>query len=311
MLLILGDSVTWGQGLDPARKLDQRLPQLLAATHPGLNALSLAHSGAVIGVDATEGDPDPSREVPVADPTILAQVSFAVKDAALVSAVVLYGGIYDVNIRVIVNPFTSSGHLDGLIEQHCFHGMVKLLDTVAASFPDDGVPILVVGYYPILSHNTGPQEFPKILEAYSLTDRETFSALSNEEAAARWRGSVGNCLAFWQQSDDCLSRAVKEFNASRASTRAHFIQLPFEEKNAVFASEPWLWQVDEHIRPEDDVVSRRRDACRVSPNVSHGGPSALFTCDRASVGHPNRTGADVMARAVAATLEVLLDTHGE
>jgi lysophospholipase L1-like esterase len=305
MLVILGDSVTWGQGLCPAHKLDHLVPQLLAATHPGLTVHSHAHSGAVIGASVPPGHPDPSREVPVGDPTILAQAAAIAGDTSHVSAVLLNGGINDVDIRVIVNPFTSTGRLSQLIEQHCRVDMLTLLSRVCASAPDPTIPILVLGYYPILSSDSSRPEFPRLLEAYGLTGRAHFAELSGEAAYERWRGSVGNCLAFWHESNASLARAVHEFNSRCSRERAHFIKLPFTERNAVFASEPFLWGLDVHLQPEDEVAQERRDACSVARSVLAGGTIAMFTCERASVGHPNVRGAEVIAETVAAALRTL------
>lgn len=302
MLAIIGDSVMWGQGLLPSRKLCGRLPLLLATTHPGLTAKLYAHSGAVIGVDAPPGVADPSGEVPVADPTILAQAAQLAGHADPVTAVILNGGINDVNIRVIVNPFTSRADLAALIERYCYEHMVVLLDAVRAAVPGEDIPILVVGYYPILSHDSSLARYPGLLSSYALDTVEPFSSLSSEAKEKRWLGSVGNCLTFWHESDASLARAVETFNRRSGNNRAQFVKLPFSDRNAVFASEPWLWGVDATLNPEDEVVLDRRAACRVAGSVVGHGPVASFTCERASVGHPNVAGAEIMAKRIASVL---------
>lgn len=309
MLAIIGDSVTWGQGLLPAHKLCARLPQQLAAAHPGLTATSYAHSGAVIGVGAPPGVADPSGEVPVADPTILAQAARLVELTDPVAAVILNGGINDVDIRVIVNPFTRSAHLAELIERYCYQDVLALLGAVDAAVPGEAIPILVIGYYPILSHDSSFGQYAGLLEAYALHDTKSFSALAQQEQEARWLSSVGNCLAFWHESDECLARAVGKFNKDSGTNRAHFVKLPFAERNAVFAPEPWLWGVDASLQPEDEVVAERRDACRRAHSVTERSLIARLMCDRASVGHPNVMGAEIMARRIAWTLESLHFSH--
>ena len=298
MLAIIGDSVMWGQGLLPSRKLSASLPQLLAAAHPGLTAKSYAHSGAVIGVGAVPGIADASGEVPVADPTILAQATQLAGLAEPITAVILNGGINDVDIRVIVNPFTTRAHLASLIERYCYQDMLALLEGVQAAVPGEAIPILVVGYYPILNHDSSLDRYPDLLESYALPVGEPFTLLSDEEKAKRWLGSVGNCLTFWHESDACLARAVEKFNRQSVTNRAQFVKLPFAEENAVFASKPWLWGVDATLQPEDEVVHERRDACRVTER----GRIARFMCDRASVGHPNVTGAEIMSQRIASAL---------
>ncbi|HYT76004.1 MAG TPA: hypothetical protein VEL79_14715, partial [Vicinamibacterales bacterium] len=51
-MLVLGDSVTWGQGLLDGQKMHDIVRDKIAQTHGPVRALQLAHSGAVIGVDS-------------------------------------------------------------------------------------------------------------------------------------------------------------------------------------------------------------------------------------------------------------------
>src|SRR5258708_26456358 len=98
-LLILGDSVTWGQGLLPVHKIST-----IVATQINASPKMLAHSGATIGIGDSNFDVMPSPEVPNSYPTIIEQVDKFIGDQADVQWILMNGGINDVDIRSILNP---------------------------------------------------------------------------------------------------------------------------------------------------------------------------------------------------------------
>ena len=109
-LVTIGDSVHWGQGLRREHKLHAIVEAEVHRAHPGLVHYLGAHSGAIIGIGAVVQRAGVHGEVPVAYPTITNQVDAFPGDPADVLAVLVNGGINDVDIRTILNrrPTTRS-----------------------------------------------------------------------------------------------------------------------------------------------------------------------------------------------------------
>jgi lysophospholipase L1-like esterase len=93
-MVVLGDSVPWGQGLLPAHKYHAVLETL--STTYAVSTDFMAHSGATIGGGATVGASAPDGEVPDAYPTILQQCAADTQAPDTVDLILLNGGINDV-----------------------------------------------------------------------------------------------------------------------------------------------------------------------------------------------------------------------
>ena len=110
-LVTLGDSVHWGQGLRLESKLHKLVEAEVRKTRPGLVHHFMAHSGAIIGIGATVTRRRVHGEVPIAYPTLVEQVEGYAGNPADVVAVLVNGGINDVDIRNILNPIVSQAAL--------------------------------------------------------------------------------------------------------------------------------------------------------------------------------------------------------
>ncbi len=281
VMLVLGDSVMWGQGLEDGNKFYRLAFDQLAYKYPGLQAAMCAHSGAVIGAGINQAWPSLPGEIPASGPTILDQCN-QYADPSPVRVVLMDGGINDVDVRVILNPTTKPGDLSALIKQHCYTDMKLLLQAVAAKFSDPACRIILLGYYPILSKSSERHAVPFLLKARGISDADLLMQAV---------GATDPCdlaLQFWRESDQWLSTAAAEVNQTpAANNRITYLSPPFQERNALFASDPWLWSVGMDLAAEDEVVDQRTDECiRLVP-----GWLDCQVCRRASVGHPNATGA--------------------
>src|SRR6476469_6092968 len=87
-LLVIGDSVVWGQGLAHEHKTASIL-----AKHLGAEMNMLAHAGAKIGIHDSYTVTMPSAEVPCFFPTILQQLEEFNGDPAAVQWMLMNGGI--------------------------------------------------------------------------------------------------------------------------------------------------------------------------------------------------------------------------
>ena len=285
-LVVFGDSVTWGQG-----HLNKTKFVNIVADQLRLEVRMHAHSGATIGVgDAHIGRCGP--EAPNHYPTILQQLAASTDDPSKTGLVVVDGGINDISVETILNPLTSDAYLRNVTRRYCHDDMLHLLRLLLEKFESEVTRVVVTGYFPIFSHES---DFRYVLRY--LADRGIApppSLQSDAERQAFAIRSVELALLFWQESRSQLRRAI----ATLGSNRVLFADVPFSEANAMFAPEPWLFNVHfEHGRlvPEDDVIEQRHQQC-VLCHLRE--PFKVSACDIASAGHPNIPGALQFADAI-------------
>ncbi len=292
-LLVIGDSVVWGQGLADGHKT-----ATILARHLGAERTTLAHAGAKIGIRDSYSVTMPSAEVPCFFPTILQQLQGFTGDAAEVRWVLMNGGINDVEIQRVFNPMTPQFELDLHTRNYCGRDLLTLLQQVAVKFPN--ALVLVLGYYPGLSHQSRPQGIELL---FSLVHGVRFEPLFDPDA---FRNEiVEHCLRFWKLSTGLMRAAVEQVNRAAGATRAIFVDSGMDESNAAYAPQSLLWELDlnDPGKAPDEVAAERLAA---SEQVSAG----LFQwqqCFLSSAGHPNRAGAALMAeqciKALAAAPE--------
>jgi hypothetical protein len=302
VLLALGDSVVWGQGLKQAEKFSH-----IVADKLGLRVENLAHSGATVatGIDPTYGeisDPSyvspgeaPTGEVPRSKPTILEQCEFYSGDPKEVEIVVMDGGINDVDITKIIDPLNSADALHKSVIQHCYREVTTLLRCVVTKFNNS--KIVVVGYFPILKDNTPLPKVADLVAALSGRDRHT----EKKRLALKAWFSDPRILAmnFWHWSDEALQEAVRE--ANEISGKIAFVKSGFGPENALFASHPFLWNLnygDPTLPAQDPMANDRIPECDL---YVHNVENRIL-CYRGSVGHPNVEGARRYADSIMKAL---------
>jgi len=308
-LLVLGDSVTWGQGLLPAQKFTTQVATALGFT--AAETQMLAHSGAIIGVNAPEDAHAPlDGEVPTAFPSILQQVD-AYKTPETITHIVVNGGINDTDVKTILNPLTSVTKLQHMVRTHCQTGMRALLAAILARYRHPDLRIVVTGYFPILSSESLQTDHTVDIAWQFLQQRGVNIPflpglnlpLTPSHISAHFSSrflflskTITLCETFWKDSSRWLRQAVQDTNATLGTSRVSFADAPFTERNAALASDPWLWgvNIDPMLSPMDPVAPARQIACRRDePDVFR-----RFACDRASAGHPNVTGAKQYTEAI-------------
>ena len=196
-MLVLGDSISWGQGLEHTSKWRYLLQKAIEAklNRPVQPYAPRIHSGAIIGIgDRNEigqpglyqpGEreesfvdppfPDPAfpergGEIPSSTPTILAQLDTMdqppQKDVVF-DLVVVSAGINDVDITRFISPFQESKYIDWLIKQHCHFHLAALLDRIRARCIESNPScrVVVLSYFPIISEES--VNFPNIRDFVS------------------------------------------------------------------------------------------------------------------------------------------------
>jgi lysophospholipase L1-like esterase len=289
-LLVIGDSIIWGQGLAREHKIASIL-----ARHLGVELMMLAHSGAKIGIRDSYTVTMPSAEVPCFFPTILQQLQEFKGDPASVEWVLMNGGINDVEVQRVFNPMIPLYELELHIRNYCGRDLLAILQLATQKFPD--ARIIVLGYYPVLSHLSRAEGVESL---YSLVHGVKFAPLFHADLFRNQL--VEHCLRFWKLSTGLFRSAVEQVNRAAGSKRATFVDSGFSETNAAYAPESLLWECESNdpARAPDEAVGERRMAFE----LVDGGDLQKNQVLLSAVGHPNVAGAARMAkqcvRAIAA-----------
>jgi lysophospholipase L1-like esterase len=288
-LLVMGDSIVWGQGV----AYEHKTSSILAA-HLGAEVNMMAHSGAKIGIRDSYTVTMPSREVPCFFPTILQQLQDFNGDPKSVKCVLMNGGINDVEVQRVFNPMIPQYELELHTRNYCGRDLLAILHQVVQKFPN--ALSLVLGYYPVLSHLSRRKGVESL---YSLVHGVEFAPLSDPDL---FRNElVEHCLRFWKLSTGLFRSAVENVNREAGTKRAIFVDSGMEEANAAYAPQSLLWECEANDpnRAPDEAVEERRLACE----LVGAGELQKKQCLLSAIGHPNVAGAARMAeqcvRAVA------------
>jgi hypothetical protein len=297
-IIVLGDSVSWGQGLLPQHKFASLVAASIGAANSGDNFM-MAHSGAIIGVSKPDPTTSTNAEIPAPAPMIIDQVS-QVQAPETVDLVLLTGGINDVNITTIFDPFTRLPYLHQLTQQVCYSDMKSLLGKVLATFTKPTVQIRVIGYYPVVSPASNPIRGPAGDPLVHFLGNLDLGFPQTLERNIVLRALSDRAMQFWTDSNGYLQQAVNDSSNGNAQ-RLAFVPTPFTPANALFAPNPLLWGFAEDLGPEDEVATQREAACAVQyPPLTEF--LANEVCHLASVGHPDVAGAQAISQAILGTL---------
>jgi lysophospholipase L1-like esterase len=313
-ILVLGDSVSWGQGLLEPDKMQSRLSRAIFqrdGVEPSV--LSYAVSGAVIGDPPTTPPIVEGwwpREAPRDNPTLYEQcdrVALEHPDPRF-DAIVVAGGINDVNVRKIFDPRTAPAAIVQLSRERCYGRMSRFLDRVRCQFvePYPAAKVLVLGYYSVFSDQSDPTDLKAVVKALirdsvripsertlsQRSDQRAFLDLSPEE---RLRAAIiKNSQTFRDASRADLIEAVR--SADQVAPNFHFVDPKITDEEAAFAPKALIFGLDRKAQATDDLREDRKRYCQ---NLIGYGGLDRFTCFRASVGHPNKAGAQRYADTLA------------
>lgn len=317
-MLIIGDSVDWGQGLVPGagQKMQELLAQRWAPTYD-LEVRTLAHSGAIIGYDEQPGTPKNwNPEVPQSYPSLFDQLHTVQKTMPVggYDFVLVCGGINDVNVEVIFNPATSAQKIQQRVTTYIYDGLGSLLKAALPIFTTAN-PNVVIGvccYYHMVSKDS---HFPSLHTIAQSLERDARSANGNYPNPQQLLTipvlpkMVTNAETFTQESHVAITSVVLEANANapvdalgnRMET-VFLIDPKIDDAHAAMTATPYLWGVDALGNPQDPYHVQRAAFCQ----AAHETGLDRYTCQRASVGHPNLQGAAAYADAIDDTVGAVL-----
>ncbi len=331
-LLVLGDSIMWGQGLKQENKAWYQMKLWLAQrTGRAVNERIEAHSGAVIENESVEQ----SRvrvdgEVNVAQPTIIDQVEQARQhyvNGAELDLLILSGCVNDVDAKNVLNAAKTSDEIRSLTEAKCGQPMEKLLRKIIASFP--GVYVIVTGYYPFISDQTRNDIFMR-----GLTKRfyKAIPGAARLSQAVIFQRMILNSDQWHRSSNNSLAQAVENVNAGfsdrQSPKRIVFAGINLLPQQSFHAGKTQLWDFESSpirklmvllsfgkilLRPNDEARKQRTASCKQFWKTSLNETSSTqkerknqeLLCRYAALGHPNRKGASLYAQSISKQLETM------
>ncbi len=277
-MLVIGDSLIWGQGLEEKDKFYTLTKNWLQSElNKQVNLKVKAHSGATILLHNKEkellqkgGMPETTifhPEVPVSFPTLKTQIDAAkieYQTPEKVDLVMLTGGLVDITVAGILNPWGRDKILRDDIKKYCNEDMFELLDHSADIFKN--ALFIVVGYFPIVSPTTDTAKMLNaVLEAYGIPRplkpfvnniliRQFFKPMK-KKALKRSRIWV-------EDSNREFESAVNRLNEKLGSQRAVFVKSMMNEDASFETQNTQLTTMGENGRPKDAFYETRRVECK-------------------------------------------------
>jgi lysophospholipase L1-like esterase len=344
-LLVLGDSIMWGQGLRPQEKFSTRVSCWLQEKINRPVSLRVeAHSGAVISNLSA-----PARQFPTSDgevnqstPTINEELDHAVEFYRGINntpaLIFLNGCINDVGVKTILDASTSLETIRARAQQSCGQDMNLLLRRVRTSFPRS--QILVTGYYPIVSAQTDDNAFLRLLVKKLNNQGPDTRRLSDKEMRQRL---IAISEEWYTISTASLLDAVKLTNAApefSAGPPVRFVEIQFGPEHVFAAPDTLLWNFmfastnvsgfakvvvlvsfgTAAYKANDHVRESRIKSCEQTYKKPKGvtedkarkqaREDLFLICRYASLGHPNQMGALIYTEAIKGHLLNIIDTAG-
>lgn len=328
-MLVVGDSLIWGQGLREEQKFYHLTRQWIADELMGsggeVNLNVKAHSGSTIKLDPDEnaalkrgnlnGDQAFHPEVNVSFPAIDKQIESAIADypePGDVDLIMISGGIPDVGVAKIINPLESNKKLRERIDLYCRGHMTEVLSDAAISFPN--AAIAIIGYYPIITRHTPMKRIVNdILELYNVPGwaKPLVNNPLKRNLWRLWKGKMIKRSEIWHaESTKAFQLVVAELNRSGGRQRAVFVPSPIEEKTAFGTADSLLFTVARRGRPADPEGTVRVAECRPALSDLRKKTDLKYStrfCELASVGHPNIDGSKAYAESIKIALKPLLN----
>jgi hypothetical protein len=335
-MLVLGDSVVWGQGLPEEKKFYSIVRDKLQSEvlHRNIRLVMRAHSGATI-YPANDFFPRTEGEIPVPAPTLFAQSAMALDlynflgvAPQSVNLILLNGGINDMGFPTLINPLTSVQMVADRAQAFCYTGMKKLLNHLADQYPN--ALLVVTGYFPVISAKTDKNTLRDIILAF-LGIKPGLLAMQAASkrgmAATRAAGicpastpgqwdplfDTLTCLsATWKErSDFYLDAAVNDLNQARPTPpglstgckHAIFVKVEFAPEECYNAGpETAFWKITgPNPKPSQSHLltdDLMFDKRQPQCLENHLNLQDQQTCEVAGTGHPNVKGAQKYADAI-------------
>jgi lysophospholipase L1-like esterase len=338
-LLVLGDSISWGQGLKDEHKAWYLVKSWLRQnTGREVRERIEAHSGAVIGTPNQSEPPafsDLDGELGRGYPTVHGQLDHALKmyaDPASVDLVIVDGCINDLDSRRLLNAANTPDGIRELAQAKCGPPVEELLTRITNVFPN--AHVVITGYYAILSEKSANDFFMRALAKRFYSPDAGAPKINDKTLRERL---IAISREWYHTSDQMLSAAARKVDAQLQAKGSHqrvlFAGAGFTPEHSFAANHSRLWGFDAsalrkllvlftlgrvELRANDERRSQRGELCKAvlppaaseSPEQKMTREDRLIRCKLAAVGHPNRKGAAMYADAIGNLLKPLLANSG-
>src|SRR5882762_1519794 len=334
-LLVLGDSISWGQGLRDEHKAWYQVKTWLETSGRKVSERIEAHSGAVIGSVGDWGaDPIPvlDGEVSRGVPSVNGQIDNALRsyaDPAKVDLVLVDGCINDLDARRLLNAANAPAAIVELAQQKCGPPVEALLGRIATAFPN--AHVIVTGYYPILSEKSANDFFMRALAKRLYTGSES---MNDKQLRARL---IEISREWYQASNRMLAAATEKVDAELAARgsrqRTAFAEIVFLPEHSFAAPQSRLWGFDASairkllviltlgrvtLKTNDEQRNQRNASCKQTFRPPAGETkqqkeareNRIMLCRLAAIGHPNPKGAQMYADAIDKQLKIVMSSPG-
>lgn len=329
-LLVLGDSILWGQGLINKHKT-WYLVKTFLSQNTGRDVLEHieAHSGALIESGSEDDAPSPvDGEIDVGEPTVSDQVNRALRhyvDGSKVDLVLVSGCVNEVGTKNLLNAAAGTEVITRVTEEKCGPPLERLLHKITSSFPN--ADVILTGYYPLFSEKTKNDFFMKALARRFLKGRADAHNLRSKEMLERL---VANSRVWYQTSNRTIAGVAAKINAELQSDgprqTVSFAEIDFLPEYSFGAPETRLWGFNESpvrrlavistfgkVRLETNDERRRerigscnqffKEKANETAEQKRERESRRLLCHFAALGHPNRKGAALYADAITNRLK--------
>lgn len=240
-MLVLGDSILWGQGLKTNDKTWHYVKVWLEkSTGRQVVERIEAHSGAVIDRSTiTDNLTSSNGEVNLGLLTISDQIDSALRfysDPTTVELVLLSGCGNDVGVQKLLDA-SSIGEVDEMTKAKCGEPIEKLLLRLTTAFPS--AQIILTGYYPFFSEQT-KNDFvlKRLARRFFKSQRDDKIRTSDREVFERLKV---NSIQWYQASNTTLAEAVNTINAELGQQRVVFVSVEFPAAYSFAALQTHLW----------------------------------------------------------------------
>jgi len=336
-MLVLGDSILWGEGLKTEHKSWYQVKTWLT-TNTGrlVNERIEAHDGAVIeGSDATENMIAQDGEVNVALPTVSEQADRALryyKDGSKVDLVLVNGCANDIGAQNLLNGAITTAEIHRLTEAKCGPPIEGLLRKITSSFAS--AHVIITGYYPFFSEKTRNDFFMKAMARRFFKDNPGARKMSSKATLERL---TANSKEWYEASNKSMAETVAKVNAelglSGSRPRIVFAEIHFLPEHSFSAPETQLWGFNQspfkrllvllsfgkiQLETNDERRKQRNASCdefyrrqtEDTPHQKKEREKQRLTCRYAALGHPNRKGALLYAEAITSQLKSAISEAG-
>ena len=329
-MLVVGDSLVWGQGLEEKDKFYTLFGDWLRKDAFGrpsdVNIKIKAHSGSTAKFHPDEAEKYKKAgrdetypfkpEVNVSFPSIFKQIDVAADEYRTVGTsgadlIMLTGCITDITTSRVYNPKGDDDELRREVQKYCRDDMYDVIERAAELNPK--ALIAVVGYFPAIGSKSSSKRLLNAwLEALGASGFRK-AMLNNPIIRPLFfnklkKRAMERSHIWLEESDKNLRSAVDKLNTKYGTTRAVFIKSPLTLDDATETPNTKLFRMGKNGVVADPMAkSRIKDCNDALPKLKTetGIDFPIRLCEIAAIGHPDAAG----ARAYAETLKTTLTPH--